>query len=318
MFNRAAKYLILFYFLVTALEVRAAGSPEHFVVVIMENHAYSQIIGSANAPYINKVLVRNGALLTASFGVEHPSQPNYLDLFSGSNQGVTDDARPATLPFSTPNLGAKLIAAGRTFATYSETLPSVGFNGDSYTDQVGVHKYQRKHNPAANWQANDAPANNHLPAAVNRPFSDFPTTDVGYDALPTVSFVVPNEQHDMHDGTITAADTWLYNNLEGYRRWAMTHHSVLLLTFDEDDHSASNHITTIFVGQPIIHGAYSEAPIEPSPGAGVNHYNILRTIERRYLLGYCNAATDGTRKAISNIFRTAAPAPAKPLDASTR
>src|SRR5436305_75805 len=78
--------------------------PDHVVVVIEENHSYSEIIGSAAAPYING-LANQGALFTASYAVEHPSQPNYLDLFSGGNQGVTDDSCPHT--FSTQNLGSE-------------------------------------------------------------------------------------------------------------------------------------------------------------------------------------------------------------------
>ena len=301
--QRTASLLTLCLTLI-ARNADAIPAPDHIVVVIMENKAYTQIIGSPRAPYINDVLVGRGALLTRSFGVSYPSQPNYLQLFSGSNQGVTTDNRPRNTPFNTPNLGHKLIAAGFTFATFSQSLPYIGFKGQGYTNEPGLDKYKRKHNPAVNWQALDAPAHNHLRPEANRPFTDFPTTAAGYDALPTVSFVVPNEQNNMHDGSIAAGDTWLRQNLEGYRSWAMTHNSVLLLTFDEDDRNNGNHIPTVFVGEPIIPGRYSEASIESTPGSGVDHYNILRTIERLYGLGFCNAATDGARKAITDIFRT--------------
>jgi acid phosphatase len=90
-------------------------TPDHVVIVIEENHSYSEIIGSSSAPYINS-LASQGALMTQSFAVEHPSQPNYLDLFSGSNQGVTNDNTPPPgSSYSTANLGQELIAAGRTF-----------------------------------------------------------------------------------------------------------------------------------------------------------------------------------------------------------
>src|SRR5437588_1502588 len=112
-----------------ALEERLAPSvtPDHVVLVIEENHGYSEIIGSSQAPYINS-LAAQGALMTNSFALTHPSQPNYLDFFSGSNQGVTDDSWPIG-PFSAPNLGSALIAAGRTFAGYAEDMPSVGYKG---------------------------------------------------------------------------------------------------------------------------------------------------------------------------------------------
>jgi len=65
--------------------------PSHVVVVIEENHGYSQIIGSSQAPYIN-TLATQGALFTKSYAISHPSQPNYLALFSGSTQGIIDDS----------------------------------------------------------------------------------------------------------------------------------------------------------------------------------------------------------------------------------
>ena len=122
--------------------------PDHVVMVIEENHSYSQIIDSPDAPYINR-LAAQGALFTESFGITHPSQPNYLALFSGSTQGITDNSCPHT--FTTPNLGHNLLAAGLTFAGYSEDLPSVG----SIVCSEG--HYARKHNPWVNWQ--DSAAN---------------------------------------------------------------------------------------------------------------------------------------------------------------
>src|SRR5712692_4817388 len=78
--------------------------PSHVVVVIEENRSFSEIIGSPNAPYINS-LAAQGALMTNSFALTHPSQPNYLDLFSGSNQGVNDDSCPHS--FTAVNLASE-------------------------------------------------------------------------------------------------------------------------------------------------------------------------------------------------------------------
>lgn len=69
----------------------ARSAPSHVVIVVEENHGSGQVVGNANMPYLNKTLIAGGLLLTNSHGVEHPSQPNYLDLFSGSDQGVTND-----------------------------------------------------------------------------------------------------------------------------------------------------------------------------------------------------------------------------------
>src|SRR5438128_230791 len=208
--------------------------PDHVVVVIEENHSYSQIIGSANAPYINQ-LAQAGASFTNSHGIEHPSQPNYLDLFSGSNQGVFGDPGISGLgrngqpswPFSTPNLGAQLLSHGRTYVGYSESLPSIGYTGDGDLDPR-TDNYAAKHNPTVMWQ-NDRPTSPHqLPSSVNRPFTDFPSD---FSKLPTVSFVVPNDQNDMHNNNIPQGDAWLRDNLDAYARWALTHNSLLILTF---------------------------------------------------------------------------------------
>jgi len=60
---------------------------KHVVVVVMENKNYGAIIGrSDEAPYINH-LADTGALFSNSFGITHPSQPNYLALFSGRTLG---------------------------------------------------------------------------------------------------------------------------------------------------------------------------------------------------------------------------------------
>jgi acid phosphatase len=262
--GRAAFFAFL---LATTPAAAQVWTPDHVVIVMEENHAYSQIIGSGSAPYINGLLSQ-GASLTNSFAVTHPSQPNYLALFSGSTQGVIDDTTPSTLPFSTANLGAQLIAAGKTFTGYSEALPSVGFTGDNAGGSSG---YYRKHNPWVNWQQTSSGQPNTMPTTVNQPFTSFPSD---YSTLPTVSFVVPTQLNDMHDGTIAQGDTWLSNNLNGYVQWAKTHNSLFVMVFDEDDDTHGNQIPEILVGQRIIAGATSAQL--------VNHYNMLATIQDMY------------------------------------
>lgn len=227
--------------------------PSHVVIVIEENHAFDDIIGNSAAPYLNS-LAAQGALFTNSTAIAHPSEPNYIALFSGSTQGVTDDSCPHT--FSADNLGAQLAAAGHSFAGYSEGLPSSGFLGCS------AGNYVRRHSPWTNFSS--------VPASASLPLSAFPRD---YNSLPTVSFVIPTVANDMHDGTVTTADTWLRNNLDGFAQWAKTHNSLLIVTWDEDDTHTGNHIATIFVGASVKPGSYGES---------INHYRLLRTIEDAY------------------------------------
>lgn len=231
----------------------AVPRPEHVVVVVMENHSYGQILGNHDAPYFTTLAAR-GATFTQSYGNYHPSQPNYLILFSGSTQGVTSDSCGHT--FSTPNLATALRARGLSFVGYSEGLPHVG-------DTVcSAGAYARKHNPWSDFS--------NVPAADNCPFRDFPSD---YSKLPAVSFVVPNLDHDMHDGSVATADGWLREHLGGYVSWARTRRSLLVLTWDEDDNSPSNHILTVIAGARIVPGRYAEH---------VDHYRVLRTLEAAY------------------------------------
>jgi hypothetical protein len=228
---------------------------EHVVIVIEENHSYKQIVNSTNAPYFNS-LVKKGALMTRAFGVTHPSQPNYLALFSGSTQGVKDDA--CLKPFIAPNLASSLINAQLTFAGYSEDLPRVGFTGCSSKG------YARKHNPWIQFT--------NVSPSLNQSFSDFPQD---FSSLPTLSFVIPNHQDDMHDGTIKQADDWLKTKMDAYITWAKTHNSLLIITWDEDDYAKDNHIPLVLIGPMVKAGSYNEK---------VTHYNVLRTLEDAFHL----------------------------------
>jgi hypothetical protein len=280
--------------------------PDHVVFVIFENHSYDQIQGNSAAHYLNG-LVRDSAtaLFTRSYALTHPSQPNYLMLFSGSDQGITNNDIPNDLPFTAPNLGAGLLKAGRTFAGYSEDLPAIGFDGKS------SGHYARKHNPWVNWQGAET---NGIPGTVNLPLTSFPSN---YDLLPTVSFVIPNQNHDMHNGTdpkrISKADAWLRDHLDGYVQWAQSHNSLVIITFDEGhagsgnlfsrifrffrdedegDNRESNHIFTVFVGEMVKHGSYDQK---------IDHYSVLRTIEEMYGLSY--AGNSAASSAIRNVWK---------------
>jgi acid phosphatase len=254
--------------------VPALPRPAHVVVVIEENHSFDEIIGSPAAPYLNS-LARQGALLTDASAVSHPSQPNYLALFSGSDQGVTDDS--CVGGFAGANLASELAAAGRTFGGFSESLPYAGYAG---CDQGPL--YARRHNPWADF-LNVPAADNlaFLPPAGRGARRSFAPSGGGFGALPTVSIVVPNLQNDMHDGTVQQGDTWLQANLAGYAHWARTHHSLLVVTWDEDDGTPNNHIATLVVGQGVRRGRYGEP---------VNHYNLLRTVEDMYGLAPLGAS----------------------------
>jgi hypothetical protein len=106
-----------------------------------------------------------------------------------------------------------------------------------------------------------------------------------FSSLPTVSFVDPNLQDDMHDGSVQKGDTWLKSDIDKYAQWAKTNNSLLIVTWDENDGSTGNIIPTIFVGQHVKVGTYTE---------NINHYNVLRTIEDMYALPYAHSSSTAT------------------------
>lgn len=235
------------------------NSPAHIVIVPEENHQLQQVLPVDYFTY----LASQGALMVNSFGVTHPSAPNYFALFSGSQQGVTDDTcPPINSPFSTSNLASQLASKSLTFIGYYEQ-PSVNC----------VSTFAWK------WFSN-------VPSGDSQLFSAFPTN---YANLPTVSWVLPNLQDNAHDGTLQQASNWLKTNIEGYRAWAMQNNSILIVTFDEDDNNENNHIYTVWIGQHIMPGIYNE---------NINHYNMLSTIEDLYGMPHLANASG-----ITDIFK---------------
>ncbi|HUX12397.1 MAG TPA: alkaline phosphatase family protein [Spirochaetia bacterium] len=245
---------------------------DHVVVVIEENHSAAEV---TSAPYISS-LMNQGLLLSNSHGVTHPSEPNYIALFSGSQHGVTDDGH---YDITADNLCTSLIAAGYSFGGYSEGLPYSGFRGDT------AGTYARKHVPWACFTS--------TPDTVNMPFSSFPTD---FSSLPAVSFVIPNLDDDMHDGSVEAGDSWLSANMDAYAQWAKSHNSLLVLTFDECNGSApvaTTPILTLMVGAHVVGG---------STYAGFfDHYSLLRTIEAMFDLPAIGI--DAARRPLSGVWR---------------
>lgn len=291
--------------------------PSHIVVVIEENKSFADVVGTSkapfpHAPYLGK-LAKKGALLTQYHALHHPSQPNYIEIFSGSNQGLVDDCCPlqacqpqqpcnhpdelcstdSTSPavFPGPSLGGLLIQKGLSFTGYAESLP------EDIWACCNQHFYARKHCPWLDFK--DVPATNPDGSGTTKDFTAF-NTDMTGGKLPTVSFVIPNLIHDMHSlpgphppdnndtdkQLISAGDQWLKENMDAYVTWAMKNNGLLVVTWDENDDACdttpcstfppANHIPTILVGPMVRPGSRSSRLY--------SHYSLLRTILDMYEL----------------------------------
>jgi len=246
--------------------------PAHVVVVVEENHTFAQVMTSGEASFMTGAM-RSAALFTDAHGVTHPSLPNYLALFSGRTNDNGDDCPATGISAHAPNLGSELLAAHLSFAGYSESLPSTG------STVCAAGTYARKHAP---WVAFD-----NIPSSANRPLDALRS----YDALPTLAFLVPNVDDDMHDGSVAQGDAWFKQHLASLLTWANAHDTLVVLTWDEG-YDATNSVPTAFFGPMVKPGRYSER---------IDHLSVLRTLEDLY--GLPHAGASGSARAIVDVWR---------------
>ncbi len=253
----------------------------HVFTIVLENRSSGSVLGSREMPYLNELVSRYG-VADEYQAVGHPSQPNYLALFSGTTQGVTDD-QPHDLSAST--LADQLEAAGRSWRVYAENVPGGCFRGATATTggTDGAGTYVRKHEPAISFGAiSGSPAR----CANIRPLSDFDP------AASTYALIVPNMCNDAHDCPLSTADAWLRTYVSRILDSpAWSDGGVLFITFDEADSGdrAANHVATLVIAPTVVPGMRSSVPH--------THYSLLRTIETGLGLGClaesCQANTLG-------------------------
>ena len=236
----------------TTIPVTTFTHPDHIIFVWLENKGFDQMVDNPEAPYINSLAGR-GTLFTDMNAITHPSYPNYVDFFAGQPNGITTDSCIHALTLTTPNLYTALQAVHKSFAWYSEDLPSTG------STECIHNKYVEKHNPITLFA--------NVPKTANKRFADFPRD---YNKLENVVCISPNLLNDMHDGTIAQADTWLREKLSSLVDWCMSHNSIFVIYFDESESPKSNRIPVIAVGQNVRENYRL--------GTSLDHFNWTRTI----------------------------------------
>ena len=248
-----------------AVEARSSvPSFDHIYVIVLENHSYASIVGNPKAPYLNKLIERNG-LAKRYYGVAHPSQPNYLALFAGSTFGIRDDG---VHNLSRTNLVNQLAGHGRSWHVYAQGLPSecaTVARSWSGVDLVGAAGYYvRKHEPAISFtNISSRPARC---AKITR----LETFD---PAAADFELVVPNQTNDMHDGTVAQGDAFLKAFVPRITGSAAFANSLLVITFDEGSTDAygGGRVATVVISPHTKAGTRSKVHHD--------HYALLRTIE---------------------------------------
>jgi len=210
----------------------------HVFIVTEENTDYSAVIGSSSMPYLNSLAQQYG-LATQYYANTHPSIGNYFELATG--QIITNNDSYSTI-VTVDNVVRRLLAAGKTWKSYAEDLPSVGYTGGD------VGGYARKHNVFALLSdvANDSAQRRNLV-----PFTQF-ATDLASGTLPHFSNIVPNLCNDAHDCSLTTADTWLRNNIAPLiASQTFQQDGLLIIVFDEagsDNTNGGGRIAWVVVG----------------------------------------------------------------------
>lgn len=193
----------------------------HAVIVVEENHDFLQA-DSTHMPYLRSLMSQYG-YATQYYANTHPSIGNYFVLTAG--QVITNsDSYSATI--TEDNIVRHLVAAGKTWKSYAEDLPSVGYTGQKSGG------YARKHNPLSFFSdvVNDS-------AQLKRlvPFTQF-AADLAGDTLPNYAFVVPNLCNDAHDCSLETADAWLHTNIAPLLATpSFQADGLLVIVFDEAD-----------------------------------------------------------------------------------
>lgn len=238
----------------------------HVWVMVLENASFATLADGSSDPYLHGLIARYG-LAANYFAVSHPSQPNYLALFSGSTQGISDDALHN---ISAPNLTDQLRARGKTWRVYEQDYPGSCYAGTVASGQgegFGVAgSYARKHDPAISFD--DIRTNPSRCADI--------TSLAGFDpAAADFELIVPNSCNDMHSCPLSTADAFLSTIVPHIVSSPSFTNSVLFLTTDEG--TGQNQVATLVVS-PLVRPGFTSTTRH-------DHYSLLRTIEDAWNLG---------------------------------
>jgi phosphatidylinositol-3-phosphatase len=268
---------------------------KHVIWIFMENHSYSTIIGSSQAPYFN-TLARECGVATNYHNITHPSLPNYIAATSGLSYSSLHGFLPDCSPGGSCKTSAKSIfAQGETWKSYEESMPSDCDHGNS-------GNYAVRHNPAVYYTTL------HGCSSDDVPYTHL-ASDLAHNQLPAFSFITPNLIDDMHNGTVADGNTWLSRNLPTILNSAEYRNgsTVVFITWDEGsdvgsygtgEQCATNtkdvscHIATLVISPSTKVGTRS--------GTLFNHYSLLGTAEQ--LLGLSKLGLASSSPTMTKAF----------------
>lgn len=289
----------------------ASGAPrtapatlKHVIVILFENENYNSVNGSATkAPYITSLAGECGVATKYNddcFAHNLVSLPHYLALTSGSNCNtgldesgtgcITDDNDATDHTLTTTSIFDQVSS----WKSYQEDMQSA-------CDPTTLNDYAAKHNPPAYYSnlahctdndigiaAIDCNTSTTKTACTPAPSNAF-TDDLANDTLAAFTFVTPDLQNDMHDGTITQADNWLYTYMplilqsKAYLRGDV---AVQLLWDEQTTASFGSATPNVFISPYITKGTTSSTVMD--------HFSMLRAWENAFGISTYLGCASGT------------------------
>jgi acid phosphatase len=235
-----------------------------------------------------------------------PSMPHYLALTSGSNCDTgldqtgtscltTDETSTTQGTLSTKSIFEQVTS----WQAYEESMPSA-----CYKSTPAASEYAAKHNPpvfytdltsGSSCSTNDVPINAlTCPTATTMTSCGTPdnlfTQALANDTLAQFTFITPNLLNDMHDGTITQADNWLYTYLplvfasKAYLRGDV---AVFLLWDEQSTLDVGGPTPNVFIS-PYIKAGTTTSTV-------VNHFAALRSFEEALGISTFLGCASGTQ-----------------------
>ncbi len=287
---------------------------DHAFVIVLENHAFTQIVGSGNAPFITALAAKYNT--ATNYGpVSNPSLPNYLALVAGDYFGVNTDA-PSTISkpkgpwsFNAPTIGTQLEGIGKEWRSYQEDIPAPGsLLADWPGSQEFGSLYSVRHNPFMYFQAHQTPAEVSKSVPLMQLFSDLVTKHA-----PAFSLIVPNMCNDMHnneehprspcggysDAAVIARGDYetslLVNAIIGSDVWEKGKNALFLIFDGDSDHRVGIPVPAIVVTNYGVRGIK-----DPT---SYSHYSLLKTLEAGFALPYLGHAADATTMTMAPVLQ---------------
>jgi hypothetical protein len=260
------------------------------IVILFENKEFGSVIGNHQMPVYNRY-AKEYTLLTAYYGIQHPSLPNYLALTAGQTFGINRDCESCFV--DAPNLADQIEQSGRTWMDYQEDMPEACF--DRSTDLYAV-----KHNPFLYYddiRTDSTRCKQHIVPLLQL------QTDIQNNQLSDFIWITPNMCHNAHDCGVDQADAWLGVWLPILMASPFyDDQTILILTWDEGqgDHGCCGYepgggrVPTVLISPSVRKGFEDDTPY--------THYSLLKMIEQAWGLQLLEHAGDASVTPITIPF----------------